>query len=155
MNWEQVKPTMQSSVRNLCFKPYPNHKKGCPNYGKKDGCPPQSPLLNKMIDLSKPVWAIWNEFDFGGHCGRMRGKHPTWSQRQVECCLYWQGTARKQLRQTIAKFMSEYPTLEIIGCPEACGVNLTTTMASIGRKLQWPPMTKTYQIVLAGHKISL
>ncbi len=151
MSWKYVVPVIDPAVRNLCFKPYPNHNKGCPNYGKKIGCPPQAPLVGDIINLSKQVWVIWNEFDFGGHCARMKEKHPMWSQRQIECCLYWQGTARKQLKQILTKFTSKHPGLKIIQCPEACGVNLTATMDNAGIELQWPPTTKTYQIVLAGY----
>lgn len=151
MNWEIVERIIiEPSVRRICFRPYPNHKKGCPNYDKKPGCPPQAPLIEKILDIDQPIWAIWNIFDFRQHCEKMKKKHPNWSERQIQCCLYWQGTARKALKGIISDFSIEHWGLKVITCPEACGVNVTNTMRRIGHILEWPPKTKTYQIVLAG-----
>ena len=155
MNYSKVNITIDRRLRKLCFKPYPGHRKGCPNFGKKAGCPPQVPMINKLFDLSKPVWAIWNVFDLAAHCDRMREAHPDWSKRQVECCLYWQPTARKQLYYISVEFLQEHKDkdLMVISCPEACGVNVTKTMLDIGHELEWPPVTKTYQVLLAGTRI--
>jgi len=151
MPWQEVTPVMQVAVRKLCFRAYPNHPKGCPNYNKKKGCPPSAPLLPETIDLSETVFAIWNVFPFGEHVQKMKDKHPEWSQRQLECCLYWQGTARKQLRAECRRFVEEMGKGWLMSsCPEAQGVNLTDTMRSIGIELEWPPVTVAYQIVLAG-----
>lgn len=151
--YKQVIPVYDPAVRDLCCRRYPNHPHGCPNYGKKPGCPPAAPLLPDVLDLSKPVYAIWNVFDFKAHCDKMRQKHPTWSDRQVTNCLYWQGTARKQLREEICVFLDQHLLgldWVILGCPEASGVNVTETMRSISIELEWPPKTITYQVVLVG-----
>lgn len=151
----KVKPIIDESVRSLCTRPYPNHPKGCPNYGKKAGCPPSILLLDKIFALNEPVFAIYNIFDFGGHVQKMGERHPGWTQRQCECCLYWQGTARKQLRQEIQRFYKlhiGYPPV-VTECPEAHGVNVTETMRSIGHVLQWPPATHAYQVALGGERI--
>ncbi len=160
---QQVAPVMNPEARKLCTRPYHGHPKGCPNYGKRVSCPPAAPLLCEALDLAYPVYAIWNAFDFGAHISRMRRRHPEWSQRQVECCLYWQGTARKELRRKVEAWLSE-PTcrfeqvvvylseLRVLYCPEACGVDVTATMASIGIELEWPPRTVAYQVALVGTK---
>jgi hypothetical protein len=106
-------------------------------------------LLDKL-DLVKPIYTVWNVFDLAGHVERMRARHPDWSARQLVCCLYWQGTARKALRGHIQEFVREHPDLTIIECPEAQGVNVTATMAKIGVELEWPPVKVAYQVVLAG-----
>lgn len=154
MPFLQVTPVVNHKVRALCSSPYPNHPKGCPNVGKRDLCPPRAKLIGTVLDLSQPVWAIYNAFPFGDHVDKMRALHPKWSQRQVECCLYWQGTARKQLKAEILAFLKRHPGLEVITCPEACGVDLTATMQDVGIALEWPPRTVAYQIALAGLKIS-
>ena len=145
-----VKPVLDLSMRKLCVREYYNHKKGCPNFNKKEGCPPYCPTIDKTLDLSKPVYAIYNIFDFAGHVNKMQEKHSGWSKRQVECCLYWQPRARKILKGKIAEFLKEHRGLIAVGTPEAQGVNLTETMRNAGIELEWPPVTKTYQIVLAG-----
>ncbi len=146
----QVKPVIDLKVRGLCCKPYYNHPRGCPNFNKKSNCPPRCPIIDETLDLSKPVYVIYNVFDFEGHCNKMRQKFPNWSEHQIKCVLYWQPKARALLRQKIKDFQKFFPDLKIIDCPEAQGINLTATMKSIGIELEWPPVKRAYQIVLAG-----
>ncbi|OQB78726.1 MAG: hypothetical protein BWX88_05091 [Planctomycetes bacterium ADurb.Bin126] len=143
------------AVRKLCWKPYPGHPHGCPNFAQKRGCPPAAPLIETILDLTKPVVAIYNVFDLGAHRERMRAKHPDWTRRQLDCCLYWQPGARKALRAEVAAWITEQPLgmsgrFQIVATPEATGVNLTETMRSAGIVLEWPPNDFAYQIVLAG-----
>jgi predicted metal-binding protein len=170
----QVTPVIDYSVRGLCCKPYPLHKNGCPNFNHKEGCPPNAKLFDKVFDLNKPIYAIYNVFDFKSHVEKMRAANPGWSQAQLTCCLYWQNGARKQLSTEIFRFLHEharfdvnlyvavalYKGLEkdlkhwsdriIPSPPEAMGVNLTATMKNAGIELEWPPVEKAYQIALAG-----
>jgi len=150
--YAKINPVIDRFMRKLCIRPYPLHSKGCPNYNKKRGCPPKCKDIDKILDLTKDVYIIYNRYDFGKHVDKMRNKHPDWSKRQVECCLYWQGTARKVLKEKIGIFRCKFPKLSIIACPEASGVNLTATMEQIGIKLEWPPKKYTYQIVIAGSR---
>ena len=151
---KQIKPIIDYSVRDFCFRPYSNHPKGCPNFGKRETCPPQASFIDDVLDLTKPVYAIWNIFDFACHTIKMSQLHPSWSRRQIECCLYWQGTARKQLKEEIFnfEFNPSHNGYDVFTCPEAMGVNVTETMKSIGEILEWPPVTKTYQVAIAGTK---
>lgn len=150
MPFIQVSPVIDYNVRSLCIRPYPGHPKGCPNYGKKEGCPPNAPLFDKRYDLSRPAYAIINKFDFAKHVNRMKERHPEWSKRQLECCLYWQPRARKQLLQQIKYFLIYHPGYAVTTCPEAMGVDVTASMRNIGIELEWPPETVTYQVALAG-----
>ena len=148
-----ITPIIDEKIRNLCKRPYPLHENGCPNWNKKKGCPPNSKIINKIIDIKKPVYIIYNKYDFKEHCNKMKNKHPKWSKRQIECCLYWQGTARKQLKKKIKIFLNIFRDYYIISCPEGSGTNLTETMKQIKIEIEWPPVNYTYQIVLAGIKI--
>jgi len=74
--------------QELCKSPYPNHPRGCPNYGKKKGCPPKQKLFFDVFDCY--FYLIFTEFDLGSHVSRLKKKHPKWTQRQLECCMYWQ-----------------------------------------------------------------
>lgn len=147
-----VEPLIDEKMRGLCVRPYENHKKGCPNFGKKDGCPPRAPMLYEAIDLSQPVYVIYHKYAFGAHVARMKSIHPEWSKRQLECCLYWQGTARKGLKAAIAdfKFLHFGKFFYINSCPEAMGLNVTATMESIGVNLEWPPVNFTHHVAIAG-----
>lgn len=143
------------SPRSMCVREYPNHKKGCPNYGKKEGCPPSAPMFDSVYDLSKPIFAIYNVFNFKRHVKRMRDKHPDWSKRQLECCLYWQNGARKELRKKIELFQSAFKGITgkehiITIVPEAMGVNVTETMKKVGIEIEWPPVNIAFQIAFGG-----
>jgi predicted metal-binding protein len=152
---------LEPTVRRLCREPYPGHPKGCPNWGKKDGCPPRARLLENVFDLKAPVYLVHNRFCLAEHVNKLRAKHPTWSDRQLRCCLYWQGTARKQLRQKVSETLCEMIQFSDFGpgddpvvlyCPEACGVNVSRTMRRMGIRLEWPPMSFAYQVALIGHR---
>ena len=152
MPWALVNPVCDyKTIRALCARRYPGHPRGCPNLDKKPACPPRAPLLHEKIDLALPVWAVWNEYPIGEHMKRMAGRHPKWSDRQLRNPLYWQPAARKELRVQIRRWcqLPNTPPV-IVGCPEACGCNLTATMRSIGIILDWPPRRTAYQIVLCG-----
>jgi hypothetical protein len=146
----QVKPVIDYSVRNLCFKPYPRHPKGCPNFGKRDTCPPKALYYDKVYDLTKHVYAIYNVFDFKEHVDKMKSKHPLWSENQLRCVLYWQGSARKSLKNKILEFLKENREYQVETCPEAMGVNVTETMKNVGIILEWFPENVAYQVALAG-----
>lgn len=155
---KKVSLVTDKKFMKLCRKPYPNHKKGCPNFNKKPGCPPHTRFIEDVIYSTCYTYAIWTCFDLKSHVDRMKKRHPYWSQRQLECCLYWQGTARKNLRQEIERFKrwanrkrkTENKKLIIFETPEAHGVNVTVTMLNLGVRLQWPPKTITYQVAIAG-----
>ena len=68
----QVNPIIDYSVRKLCVQPYYNHPKGCPNFNKKDGCPPIAKYFDKVYDTNQPVYAICNIFDLKSHVERMK-----------------------------------------------------------------------------------
>lgn len=150
--FDLIQPVINYSVRDECAKAYHGHPKGCPNFGKRDSCPPRSPKIEQVIDMEKPVYVIYNVFPFGEWIAKMRAAHPGWSDRQCANCLYWQPRARMQLRQEIALFNVEHPGRVVLTCPEACGVNVTATMKFIGHHLEWPPKTVTYQVAIAGSK---
>ncbi len=128
--YKEVKLVIDVKLREICKSPYYNHPKGCPNYGVKKGCPPQALLFHKIYDLSYPVYVIYNAFDLEAYAEKMRKVHPGWA------------------------FLSMHPGYEVNTCPEAIGVNVTQTMESIGILLEWPPVHKTYQVAIAGVRIT-
>ena len=147
---------IDKSVRGLCVHPYPNHPKGCPNFGKRVTCPPQVRMIDEIFDISRGFWIVWIDFDFKSHCDRMRRKHPDWSQRQIECCLYWQGTANKMLREVVADvsyYLADRGNWQATYCPEAMGVNVTATMNNLGIELEWPPKNIVRKVALFGVRI--
>lgn len=153
MPWMQVEPVLLDGLPgDLCQRRYTGHRKGCPNYGKRPTCPPQAMLWTPDFCWGKTWYAVWHVFDFGTHVEKMRVAHPTWTERQLANCLYWQGTARKELRAEVLRFLHILPppVPEVHWVPEAHGVNVTETMRRIGVELEWPPRTVTHQVALIG-----
>jgi hypothetical protein len=154
--WQVVHPVIDHKVRGLCRCPYPGHERtkfnsgGCPNFGKVDRCPPRAPVYEETCDLTKPVYAIWTTFDLAAHVEKMRDKHKKWTWRQLVNCLYWQPTARANLRRETERFLQEHPGYQVETTPEAMGVNVFETMASIGETLERRPETVTYQVALGA-----
>jgi hypothetical protein len=145
-----IKPVIDKRVRGLCAKPYPNHKFGCPNWGKCERCPPKSPLIEDVFDFTKPIYAVYNVFNFKAHVDKMKAKHHDWSELQLKCVLYWQGSARKKLKERVFAFLKENRGLTACFTPEGGGVNVTSTMKDVGIHLEWPPVNITYQIAFIG-----
>ena len=137
-------------VRGLCLRPYPGHPRGCPNFKLKPGCPPGAPLLDAVLCGASPVWAIINDHDLAAHAARLRARHPGWTDRQLRCCRYWQGTARARLEVEIAAFKAAHPECVVVRCPEALGVDVTATLRAAGVDLEWPPVMIARQVALAG-----
>lgn len=139
-------------AEKFCLKPYPNHPKGCPNYGKKKGCPPNLPKIEELLNFNKNVYLIYTEFNIGEHARRMKKMHPDWSDKQVYCVLYWQPKARKMQRQEEEKARKEKDINLVLTSPEAMGVNIVSLMNKIGVKLEWPPRKITRLVSIGGMK---
>jgi len=152
--WSEIVPVIDNNVRQLCRHAYLGHPRGCPNFDRRSTCPPQAQLLCDII--VPPMFVVWNVFPFGAHVATLRKRHPKWTRRQLECCLYWQPKARLQLRRIVAEFLSEHEhgLKTVVWCPEACGVNVTATMAQLSEHLEWPPVTKTHQVAIAGAPVA-
>jgi len=59
-------------VQDWCKLPYPNHPKGCPNYGKRKNCPPNVPLIDKII--APPYILVAIKFNLKEHMKKMKKK---------------------------------------------------------------------------------
>jgi len=135
-----------------CRLPYRGHPKGCPNYGKKQGCPPCR-TIESWFDVSRPLYLVHSEFDLKSHTQKMLEAHPKWSERQAKCCLYWQGTARKQLRRRIWHAEEILGTDGYNSCPEALGVNVFVTARKSGLILEKTKILNSVRhVALLGFK---
>lgn len=141
---------VKKGFQNLCLHSYHNHPKGCPNYGKKKGCPPCS-LVDRVLDFCKPIYVIYIEYNLAGHAKKMRKVFPNGTDYQIYCCLYWQPTTRKILRTEEKRAMEKYGLPKIETAPEGHGVNVTALMKRIGVKLEWPPRKIVRLVSLGGY----
>ncbi|WP_319525754.1 hypothetical protein [uncultured Desulfosarcina sp.] len=119
-----------------CRLPYPDHPKGCPNYGKTEKCPPKAPAAGDYFDLSRPTWLVHSEFNLASHIARMEKKHPEWTLKQCRCVLYWQPASRRQLKYRIEEALSIVNADGSTLIPEAMGVNVYATARLSGLHLE-------------------
>jgi len=148
-------------MQNLCRVPYYGHSNGCPNFGKKQGCPPREKLINEFLDFKKDLYLIYTEFEVGKFAEKMKSMHPEWANfpRQLYNPRRWQPTARKKHSLDIIDFFSAYPRTIVDSSPEAHGVDVNALMKSVGVELNWtwPPEhnleNKVYLISLGGYAI--
>ena len=134
-----------SKVGEWCLLPYPNHKGGCPNYGRK-GCPPGAGSIGDLVDLSQPIYLVAAAFNLEYQAEKMRKKYPHWTDRQCRCCLYWQGKVRAHLRRAARAAMGFLGCDAYVYCPEGYGVNVFVTARLAGLKLD-----KTRRIKIDHH----
>jgi hypothetical protein len=141
-------------AREWCKLPYPGHDGkrgrplGCPNYGKKKGCPPEAPLIENYADRGTSIFFMVTSFDLGKHMDRMKIIHPEWSDRQARCCLYWQAGVRKELEsETKRVIKSGFGSIYTL-CPEAMGVSVILTLLKLGIAIKVHPEKIVYKVSL-------
>ena len=135
-------------MQEFCKNKYPQHEKGCPSYGKKEGCPPCE-LIDSILDFNKDIFVIYTEFNVAEFADRMKKAHPGWTEKQIYNSRLWQMKARKEHRDEVEKFKKEYK-LEVISQPERKGVDVNLLFARLGIKLEWPPRKISRVVSLGG-----
>lgn len=172
---EPKKIEYDKRIQSWCLLPYPKHPHGCPNRGherslngiRKDlrksvlrECPPNLPMIDDILDFSKPIHVIYNQYAVGKDAEERRLNCPKLkTPAEWYNFRYWQNRARAELYSEIARFLDKNPSKMVDLCPEAHGVNLTSLMDIISVELKWrawPPEhsldNKVYQIALGGDK---
>lgn len=141
-----IEPKIDLRMRGLCRQPYPNHPRGCPNFGKKPTCPPTSP---RYVDVYKnQCLVVAAGFNIGSFVKARSQVHPDWTNRALRNSRHWQGHIRAELRQLVQEQYNLHPEMQPIMCPEAMGVDVTETCLRSGLVLEWPPLNWTYQVAL-------
>jgi hypothetical protein len=147
-------------TKSWCRAPYPGHPKGCPNYWGKcfAGGKDQLILADRFIDVNKPMYIVYNEFDLAAHMARMKEKHPTWSERQLRNIYYWQNRSHAQLNKLVIQALKDIygqPHSIVVLSGEGNGVNLYATCAIHGLKLDKIRTMKTcrHMVIIGKRRI--
>ena len=119
------------SPRSMCIRPYHNHPKGCPNFGKKEGCPPNIPMFDQVYDLTKPIYLIINEFNLLEHVNSIKKIHPDWSSYQLYNSRYWQGKSVSINKKVSYAWLNAHPNLVLTNWVENMGVDLIKTLRQV------------------------
>ena len=123
-------------IKHWCALPYPNHKKGCPNYNKHPDCPPNSPDFSDFFDVLEGLWVVHSNFNLKAHSEYMKRKHPKWTDRQCRNVLYWQSRSKKQMKERVKEASVLFGTNQVHYFPEALGVHMYVTCLKAGLKLE-------------------
>jgi len=129
-----------------CAKPSKSYLHGCPNY---PGCPAKYPDFLDLWD--KYDWyAVIEEFDIEGWEKNQAEKHKDegWSRKQLRNPRHWQKGVMKRLRDKAHANSNRLLGDIILEIPEACGVDVVRTMASVGIRFEWGLNAKTYRKVM-------
>lgn len=139
-----------------CTLPYPRHPNGCPNFGKRESCPPLAPYF---LDLFKPeVYVAFMRFNFEEFLERKRQLHPDWTTKALRNPRHFQGHLDSKLKGFVISKLNEpdFESFRAVYNPEAMGVNIHLTARRAGIELEWPPRKNMYRIaIIAQPMISL
>lgn len=135
--------------QHMCLRRGGSFRAGCPNYGKKKGCPPRE-LISDVLDLDKPAYLILTEINLEERVKPIREAHLDWSDKAVYNPRYWQPAARKEHEKTITEFLENYENQYIERNPEGAGVNVDAVCKKYGIELEWPPRKITRIVSIAG-----
>lgn len=127
-----------------------DHPDGCPSYGKKEGCPPNSKKIYDFINLTQEHWFIVFEFDIEAQERKQKRKHPHWSKKQCRNSRHWQRTVHKHLRIEGNRLCSSHNMVFNL-CPEGMGVHVIRSAKNIGIPIKSRPKDYIYKIALVGY----
>jgi predicted metal-binding protein len=100
---------LTKETHKWCQRGYKGNEGGCPNYGKKELCPPHSAFLGGFIDLYSQFYLLVCGLDLITYKEIRASRHPQWSERQLEHPYYWQGSIKKILRREILNVLKLNP----------------------------------------------
>ncbi len=162
-----------------CLCSYPRHPDGCNNYGRKEICPPKVRVFPSMFDVSgyevvnpdilvdnpmylmrlmpgrePTLWFILETFDLEKWSEDLRAKNPHYkmSDAQTRIPYLWQPSLEKRVVAEANLFKWRNPSIrfDVLPRPEANEVNIFSTCAIHGVKLERNPQKTVYQVVMIG-----
>jgi hypothetical protein len=129
-----------------------DHPNGCPMYGTRPECPPQSPIIYDYIDLNREHWFFVIEFDIGAQERKQKKKYPHWSEKQCRNSRHWQNSVNKHLRDACKVFCSGLGKIFTL-CPESRGIHVIRTAKKVGIPIKSRPISTVFKIALIGYPI--
>lgn len=138
-------------TRDWCKLPYDGHKKGCPNHCNSDTCPPNVEYKPKLPDKLKILVC---KFDMKKYVNSMSMLHPDWTEKQLRCVLWWQGSIKKIMKDKISEDKLNptiiYGSGSGFGGPsmEAIGINVILTLKKLHIPIKAKPTDTVYMAAL-------
>jgi len=133
------------TVYSLCTQNYYLHKYGCPNFGEKEGCPPNVLHISQQYDLDS-INMLLLKFPFNSYISQKKETHPDWSMRALCNPRHWQNHLKASLNEYWDNVKEKYPDYKVIRNPEAQGVNVQETLKLLDIDLCWPKTDEKFEI---------
>jgi len=135
----------------LCVQPYHKHPKGCPNFGKRDYCPPKARPFLETHEKRNAILMI-AIFDFKEYIIQRIIEHPEWTNRQLLNQRYWQGHVKAYLTHKVLG-QRFYEWDEYLDNPEAKGINVQETLKQYKHKMTWAKSDEKGNIISFPEKM--
>ena len=139
--------------RCMCIRPYKNHPEGCPNFGKKPGCPPNVPMYDQIFDKKTEKFAIVTKYNLAEYYRQRRERRPDLAEGQIRNSRCWQPTTKKENDIAIGEFFQENPEMSNYVATrflECMGVDVIGTMRNVGLKLTFPVEDIVYRVAFVA-----
>ena len=168
IKWKEIREDTiiyYPEIEDLCYRPYPNHPKGCPNIDKCERL--NIPNFEIIIEYGeyKFFYLIYAKFDFKQYKELRKEEHSNWSENQVKCVLYWQNSVKKLLSEfinmlTLTKqdyilgcgYGLKIKFRKYVGSMENSCINVFSTCKLNGIKLEIRPKNIIYLVCLLCSK---
>ena len=134
IKWKEIREKTIISypeIEDLCYRSYPNHKKGCPNIDKCYHL--NIPNFEIISEYGKynHFYLIYAKFDFKQYKKLRKKEHSNWSEKQVKCVLYWQKSVKKLLSEFINLLILTKQNNYILGCGSGLNINFQKRVGSM------------------------
>jgi len=144
-------------TRRWCQCPYEGHPKGCPNFNKNELCPPKYPYRIDILDKYNYFMLVYADFNFKQYKKLMKNKYQEWSEKEIACVLYWQGSLKKILKTELKKYVYDEmfgAGSGFNGCAsmEAAGIDVFQTLRNNKIEFEVRPKTKDLMVCLLMSK---
>ena len=154
-------------IEDFCYRPYPNHPKGCPNTHKCEWL--NIPNFETILEYGeyKHFYLIYAEFEYFKYwLLRLFEAIKThaldyWTSSRLKCLIYWQNSVKKLLSEFINTLPLAKPdyilgcgyglkikTQKYVGSMENSCINVFTTCKLNGIKLEIRPKDTIHLVCL-------
>ncbi|MGI6484602.1 MAG: hypothetical protein ACOX0R_03195 [Candidatus Dojkabacteria bacterium] len=141
-----------STANSLCVQPCYNYKRGCPNFGKKEGCPPNLKHISEEYDMNS-IHILLLKFPFGEYFAQRKEVHPDWTDRALINPRHWQNHLKACLNREWENIKDDYPEHTFIQNPEGQGVNIVETLEGYEIEMEWSASDESGEIVSVAENL--